>query len=314
MEVSFSSSKSLNPSILPIRFGKYELTTLPTVKNSLGDTREIWSLKFDDVWLDNQMHSFPQKESEYILSFLSLLCESKIQYIACKSDNVQSEIRQNNSSSYLDGKIEAMPGIEEALQKMCSMDSELLRQFLRSCNAYQTSLTLIEDNPTLAFFLLVTSIEAISGKVIQKSDRVNFKEFISKYLPTEFWNEIGNRNITIKLINEAYNMRCAFTHGGTNISIGSMSAEESKRNYVKHYVEGKEVLSPSLRWFQKIVHAVLLTFLGAQTIKVPDERKLSEIAKEGAIITLKIARAGLKPGRVVTSNDLDLDADKSSSV
>jgi hypothetical protein len=39
-------------------------------------------------------------------------------------------------------------------------------------------------------------------------------------------------------------MRCAFTHGGKNISIGSLSADKADRSYIKHYVDGKETFSP----------------------------------------------------------------------
>jgi hypothetical protein len=307
IEVIFNSSKSISPTISAVKMGKYEITTIPTVRESLTDTKETWMLKFKDVWTDNQMHSNPYKEAEYVLSFLSLLCESKMQYLASKSNSVQSEIRQKHSS-YLEGKIEGFPKIEEAIQKMNSLDVDMLRQFLRSCSSYRTSLSLIDDNPTLSFFLLVTSIEAISGKVIKKSDKVNFREFILKYIPSELKKEVGTDKLLVDLINEAYTMRCAFTHGGTNISIGSQTADQSNRPYIKHYVESKETFSPSLRWFEKLVRAVLINFLIEQPILNPVETKLSDLARDEALIYMKIAKDGLLPGRLVTTQDLDLDA------
>ena len=57
IEVLFTSSKSLNPSISKIELGKYGVTTLPTMKESLTDTKENCLLRFEDVWTENQTYS-----------------------------------------------------------------------------------------------------------------------------------------------------------------------------------------------------------------------------------------------------------------
>jgi hypothetical protein len=191
------------------------------------------------------------------------------------------------------------------------MDMDLLRQYLRSCNAYRTALTLLDDNPTLSFFLLVTAIEAISGKVIKKGDRENFVEFILAFLPKSFEETLGDKELLLLLINQAYQMRCAFTHGGTDISIGSLSADKTKRDYVKHYIQNKEVYSPSIRWFEKVVNATLLNFLEQQKIATEQETKLSALAREEAVIYVKAAKV-LQLGRVLTTEDVDLDFKKKS--
>jgi hypothetical protein len=81
------------------------------------------------------------------------------------------------------------------------MDSDILRQYLRSCSSYRTALTLIDDNPTLSFFLLATAIEAISGKIIKKKQlRENFTEFIVKYIPTALRDEVGNPELLETLV------------------------------------------------------------------------------------------------------------------
>jgi hypothetical protein len=307
IEVLFSASKTINPSVGVVKMGKYVITTIPTIKESIADTKETWMLKFKDVWKDEQMHSNPVREAEYILSFLSVLCESKMEYLAIKSNGVQSEIRQQYST-YLAGKIEAFPLIEEALQKMNSMDTDILRQFLRSCSSYRTALTLIDDNPSLSFFLLATAVEAISGKIIKKNLKENFSEFILRYLPTSFKDEVGNIVLLESLIDEAYKMRCAFTHGGANISNASLSADQTNRIYIKHFVNEKETFSPSLRWFERVVRAVLISYLAEQDNTEKNEARLSDLAKEENVLYLRVARDGLLPGRLVTTNDLDLDA------
>jgi hypothetical protein len=69
----FNSSKSLKPEISRIKFDKYEITTLPILRESFADTKESYLLKFQDVWQENQSHSNPEKEADYILSLLSVL-------------------------------------------------------------------------------------------------------------------------------------------------------------------------------------------------------------------------------------------------
>lgn len=65
------------------------------------------------------------------------------------------------------------------------------------------------------------------------------------YLPSSFQEELKDKKLLSLLIKQAYKMRNAFTHGGTEISIGTLSADDLQRNYVKHYVKGKEVYSKS---------------------------------------------------------------------
>ncbi|MFX1363188.1 MAG: hypothetical protein ACFE7A_07020 [Promethearchaeota archaeon] len=87
---------------------------------------------------------------------------------------------------------------------------------------------------------------------------------------------------------------------------GTVSADDLKRDYVKHYVKGKEVYSPSLRWFENVVHTVLLEFLKAQKVAEGKESKLSDLAVQEGIIYVKSKKL-IKAGQVVTTKDVDLD-------
>lgn len=304
IEILFNSSKSLDPKYSEMKFDKYNIRTIPTMKESLFDSHESFILEFNDVWKENQTYSNPVEEGNFVLSLLSVLFEAKIELVANKLNNVQGSIKKRSSYN-LEGKFEIKLNIEDIFKKINSMDIDLLRQYIRSCGVYRTALSLIDNNPTLAFFLLATAIQAISGKVIGRSERVNFREFIIRFLPKTLKNKVGNKKLLVLLIEEAYNMRCSFTHGGKSISVGSLSADSSNRNYVKHYVDGKETYSPSLRWFVKVVRAVLINFLDQQK-KEAIKGKISDLARERAIIHLKCAKA-LESGRVVTTGDFDLD-------
>ena len=306
VKILFTSSKTLEPRLREVTFDKYKISSIPTARESLTDTREDYLLEFNDLWKAGQIGSNPEKEGDYILSLLSLILQMRVEFDSTKVNNVQVTLKKKRSS-FLKGKIEFPSDFEELSKKLHSLDLDVLRQFLRSCDVYRTALSLIDDNPTLSFFLLVTAIEAISNKVI-KSDKMreNFREFILMHLPSSFEEELGDRKLLLSLIEEAYNMRNAFTHGGTEISIGTLSADDLKRNYAKHYVKGKEVYSPSLRWFESVVRAVLLEFLRAQKAVEGKEPKLSDLAMEEGIIHVK-SKKPLKAGQVVTTKDVDLD-------
>lgn len=305
-KILFSSSKSLEPELREVTFGKYKICSVPTPRESLIDTHENLLLEFYDLWKEDQKGSNPEKEGDYVLSLLSLILQMKVEFDSVKLNNVQVTMKKKRSS-FLAGKIEFPSDFEDLFKKLCSLDLDVLRQFLRSCNTYRTALSLIDDNPTLSFFLLVTAVEAISNKVIKrKRIRENFREFILKYLPISFEEELGHRKLLLSLIDQAYGMRNAFTHGGTEISIGTLSADALERKYVKHYVKGKEVYSPSLRWFENVVHAVLLEFLRTQKAVEGEEPRISDLAMKEGIIYVK-SKKSPEAGRVISTKDVDLD-------
>jgi len=309
IEILFTSSKALEPRLKEVTFGKYRIGSIPTAKESLDDTHERFILEFYDLWKEGQTSSNPEKEGDYVLSLLSLVNRMKVKFDSIKINNVQGTLRRKRSS-FLMGKIELPTDFEELLKKLQSLDSDLLRQYLRSCSVYRAALSLIDDNPTLSFFLLVTAIEAISNKVMKTGDqRKDFVEFILKYLQKSFEDELGSRELLLLLIDEAYTMRCAFTHGGKEISVGTLSADQIGRKYVKHYVKDKETYSPSLSWFTSVVQAVLLKFLREQEVVEGQESILSDLAREESIIYLEAAKE-VKAGQVVTTKDINLDYQK----
>jgi hypothetical protein len=289
-------------------FGKYKLKSIPTRRESIDDTQENLMLEFQDLWKEGQLSSNPEKEGDYVLSLLSLVNEMKAEFNSIKVNNVQGTIGRKRSS-FLIGKMELPTDLEDLLKRLQSMDPDLLKQYLRSCSAYRVALSLIDYNPTLSFFLLVTAIETVSNKVMTSGDLgKNFVEFVLKYLPKQFEDELG-KDLLLLLLKEAWIMRCAFTHGGKEISIGTLSADHIDRKYVRHYIDNREVVSPSISWFGSVVQAVLLGFLRDQKIVKIHESILSDLAMEEGIIYVRAAKQ-VKAGQVLTTKDVDLDYQK----
>lgn len=310
VEILFTSSKALDPRSKEVTFGKYRLRSVPTAKESLDDTHQSCILEFQDSWKEGQVSSNPVKEGDYILAFLSLVNGMKVEFNSSKLNNVQVTLRSRRPS-FLSGTIDSSVDVGELCKKLESLDRDLLRQYLRSCSAYRTALSLIEDNPTLSFFLLVTAIEAVSNKVMRTGDqKKDFVNFILKYLPKSFEDELGSKELLLLLIDEAYTTRCVFTHGGTEISTGTLTADHVKKNYVKHLVKDKEVYSPSLSWFARVVQTTLMQFIRDRKTGEGHVSILSELANEEAIIYMRAARK-LEAGQVVTTNDVDVNFKKS---
>jgi hypothetical protein len=308
IEILFTSSKAFDPVLKEVTFAKYRLRSIPTARESMHDTHESLILEFQDVWKKGQLHSNPQMEGDYVISLLSLFNGIRVKLDSLKVNNVQTTLR-TKQSSFLLGKMELPTDLEGLLKRLQSMDTDLLRQYLRSCNAYRTALSLIDENPTLSFFLLVTAIEAISNKVMRSGDlRKDFRGFILEHLPKSFEDELG-KDLLLLLLEEAYAMRCAFTHGGKQISAGTLSADDTDRKYVRHYVDNKEVVSPSISWFSNVVQVALLGFLRDQKTGQIQESKLSDLAREEGVIHVKAARE-IKAGQVLTTSDVDLDFQK----
>ena len=309
IEVLFTSSKTLEPKLKEITFSRYKIRTIPTAKESLNDTSESFLLEFQDLWKEGQIASNPKTECDYVLAVLSLMSEMKVEFDSIKIDNTQGTLRKKRSS-FLMGNVELPSNLEDLFKKLQSMNMNLLRQYLRSCNAYRTALSLIDNNPTLSFFLLVTAIEAISGIVMKKKgNRASFREFILAYLPKSFEDELGCKELLLLLIKRAYDVRNDFTHGGSGLSAGVFVADRLERNYLKHKEKGKEVYSPSIKWMGSVVRAVLLEFLRHQKVGDVQKSKLSEIAIEDATIDF-IATRTVKAGQLVRPKDLDLDFQK----
>ena len=306
VEVHFTSSKAWSPKLKEVAFDKYKLKSIPTAKQQQDDTQQSLVLEFQDLWEESQVNSNPQREGDYILSFLSLVDAMKVDFNAFKLNTVDLTETLRRRSSFLRGEMDSSIDLGELCRRLKSLDQDLLIQYLRGCSAYRSALSLIEESPTLSLFLLVTAIEAVSHNVVRSGDlRKDFVEFILTYLSKSFEEQLGIELLT-KLINEAYNMRCAFTHGGREISIGTLSADNIHRIYVKHKVEGKEVCSPSLAWFASVVQNVLLRFLTLQEAREGRESILSDLAREEAIMQV-IAARDIQSGQFVTTRDLDLD-------
>jgi len=296
----FSLSKEIIPGTSEIEFGKYRFFSIPSVRELFKTKEEEAILEFVDVWKENQMYSNPEEEARYVLAALSLLLRTQVRFHSMRTNNVSVTIETGIPKRFL-GRLTISQDFQELYKKLCSLETEVLKLYFRSARIYQTAISLSREDPTLSFFLLTVAIECLSNNVIKKgSHQERFEAFIREYLPSELEDERQHLNF----LKQAYKVRSLFTHRGMDIATASSLADSAGIPAVKHFVKGKEVITPSLLWFERIVQGVLVNFLRRQKIR-KTQKNLSELARERGVIYLK-SKKPLTAGQLVTKEDIEL--------
>ena len=296
----FSLSKEIIPGTSEIEFGKYRFFSIPSVRELFKTKEEEAILEFVDVWKENQTYSNPEEEARYVLAALSLLLRTQVRFHSMRTNNVNVTIETCIPKRFL-GRLTVPQDFQELYEKLCSLETEVLKLYLRSARIYQTAIRLTREDPTLSFFLLTVAIECLSNNVIKKgSHQKRFEAFIREYLPSELEGERQHLNF----LEQAYKVRSLFTHRGMDISTASILADRARIPAVKHFVKGKEVITPGLLWFEVIVQGVLVNFLRRQKIR-KTQKDVSELARERGMINLKTKKATVA-GQFVTKEDLEL--------
>jgi len=266
----FSLSKEVSPGTSEIEFGKYRFFSIPSIRGLFKTKEEEAILEFVDVWEENQTYSNPEEEARYVLAVLSLLLRTQVKFHSMRTNNVNVTFETSIPKRFL-GKITIPKDFHELYEKLYSLKTEVLKCYLRSVRIYQTAISLTREDPTLSFFLLTVAMS--------ERQHLNF-------------------------LDQAYKVRSLFTHRGRDISTASILADRAEIPVLKHFVKGKEVRTPSLSWFERVVQGALVNFLRRQKIK-KTRKDLAELARERGVIYLK-SKKPLTTGRLVTKEDVEL--------
>jgi hypothetical protein len=283
-----------------LRFDKYRVTTLPTKRDRLRPSGEEALLEFDDV-LDGRNASHPEREGEYILAWLSVVFGMKVDFRAAKIDifNVTTKERKDEPKP-----ITSDPGLNSLFRSLRALDEKGARQYLRGCESYMVAISVLEKNPTLSMFMLVTAVECLSNIFATANTHYErFRDFILSYLPHDLEPEKSDPKFLDEILRSCYAYRSGFTHGGSPLSPASKLAERAEKKYVRHLENGRKILTPSLRWFENIVRSVLMEFLSRQSGDA--KTSLALLAMEEATLMMR-ARRAMQAGRILSFDDVEL--------
>jgi len=308
IKIHFVSSRRIHPKFLDLSVGKYLIEPIPDKDSGVVGISNRYLLRFDDEMRPGESMSQPETEGKLFLSYLSLLLGTQIKIESIMLNSVNPPTRdQVPLYKEFETVLDKMPDLNNQLLKFKSMENEVARQFLRASDVYRAAINLIAENNTLSFFLLAVAIECLSNKLGEGNGSCDkFIDFILKYLPDK--SSLDSENDWREFLKEIYyRHRSGFTHGGKEVPEASNLADRLNRVYVRNTIDGKEVRSPGLKWFESVVRNTLIGFLMSIDDNIQNETDhFKNISLEYGAVMLK-ARKDLQAHSLVTEKDVQLD-------
>lgn len=305
----FVTSRRIIPIFDSLSFGKYTIEPIPSPDTGNTSATNLYLLRFLDKKGPADIYdSNPVREAKLILSMLSLCLGTRLEIMAFMVNSVNlGVISQDAAASGITGIIENLPDLHFLWEKLNGLNIDIARQFLRAADVYQSAVNLIGQNNTLSYFLLTIAIECLSNSLesgLGTCDR--FVQFIFTYLRDKTQIE-SEEDWKALLKGIYYRNRSGFTHGGKEIPVATDLADRLDRIFVKNIIDGKEVKTPSLKWFEAVVRNVLIDFLitfSQGSTETGD--RIKEISLEQSAVKLIFTR-DINAGDIVTEQDVDLD-------
>lgn len=281
-----------------ITIGRYRVIPIPTIAG--GEQEGVF--EFDEPERTSG-HSHLEGEGKLILAFLSLLlnCEVRETGFAINGIDVSRD-KKTTSLVCMDSRAMDRLDFSASLDQLLCSSEQIVKQLIRAAKAYDLALHASAIDVTLAFLLLVTSIECLSSQeeVIPNSElnksqksterfcRVvtKFCTDISKYYPSD-----GSEGFIRHLKTIYYVHRSGFVHSGKEVSIASSAADRAGLPAITHFEDGKEISTPGLNWFFGVVRDTLLGFLenGPKVSDRPNSEAVARIASDSVVLTMRFA-------------------------
>ncbi len=248
-------------------------------------------------------HSNPEHEGEIMLSVLVLLFDCRIKKTGYRVNGLDIS-GQRPVKAPLEGLFDGEVATEDyasLVRNLFSLGDQLTKQFIRACNAYSLAIASIELDRSLSFLLLVTALECIATqeKFCPNTELDKTKKSAERYCRLvrdycngreELYPSDGEDGFTRDLKTVYYSHRSAFIHGGKEVSIASQAADEYGFNSIGHFVDGKEVITPGLKWFFQVTRRTLMGFVTQfpRAMDTPNAQVLADIARGRAVLTMRV--------------------------
>lgn len=276
---------------------RYRLKPLPS---KYGGRQEAILIFEDDMM---KGYSNAEQEGEIVLSFLALLFDcgiTKTGYRVNGLDISGDGLRTTPLSGLFEGQISVVDA-SVMVRHLFTLGDQLAKQYVRACNAYSLAIAAVELDRSLSFLLLVTSLECLSTQEEfcpnaelnrSKGSAERYCRLVQDYCgeSSGLYPADGEKALRRDLKTVYYSHRSAFVHGGIEVSVASKLAESAGLNSISHFVDGKEVVTPSLKWFFQIARTTLIGFLlnFPRSTGSPNTEVLASIASSRAVLTMRV--------------------------
>jgi hypothetical protein len=110
------------------------------------------------------------------------------------------------------------------------------------------------------------------------------------------------------LLSKIHEFRSQYAHGGKDVPSASLLADKLRLAWVKHFVDGKKELAPSIGWFESVVQASLIEFLRSSPkgrVPARKRQRFIDLALSFGTTHLK-AKRSIQAGQVLTGDDVEL--------
>lgn len=212
-------------------------------------------------------------ETETYLSVISVL-SNKIIKIQTMSETPSG---LSSTCSIEDGVFNNIADVEPMLKKLLCVDASIFGSFIDSARLFHDSLITREANYSVAFVLLVFSLENIPNRIYTKreSKRRKLIRFAKKFVTSDIFTQNEIRQLEFndprrlnalfeRLLSQCYQFRCDYTHDAKMISPLSQIAERLSMAFISN---DQVSIFPSYSWLRKITHIALTHFLAQEPCK-----------------------------------------------
>jgi len=248
-------------------------------------------------------HSNAELEGEIVLSFISLLFDCRIRKTGHRVNGLDISgdyPAKAHLSELFEGQI-ATGDAAVMVRHLFTLGDQLTKQFVRACNAYALAIASVELDRSLSFLLLVIALECLStqeefcpnaelNKETKSAKR--YCRLVSAYCgEAQSLYPSGGEEAFLRDLKTVYHShRSGFVHCGKGVSIASKIADRSGFNSIGHLVNGKEVYTPSLKWFFQITRGTLIGFLlnFPRSDASPNQEVLADIARSCSVLTMRV--------------------------
>lgn len=248
-------------------------------------------------------YSNPAQEGEIVLSVLALFFDCRIKKTGYRVNGADLS-GHTPINMPLDGVFCGEIATEDfasSIAHLFTLGDELTKQFVRACNAYSLAIASAELDHSLSFLLLVTALECLAtqeefcpNSKLDKSAKSaeRYSLLVRNYCDKreELYSYSDEEAFFRDLKTVYYSHRSAFVHGGKEVSVASRIADQAGFNNIGHFIDGKEIFTPSLKWFFQVTRRTLMGFLVRfpRDMNSPNHQILADIAQARAILTVRL--------------------------